>query len=705
MEDRFIGKKLDGRYLIQALIGSGGMAMVYKAVDLKENHVVAVKLLREECMENDDLVRRFKNESKAISVLNHANIVKVYDVSVSDRLQYIVMEYVDGITLKDYMEFRKQPLTYRETLHFVLQTLLALQHAHAKGIVHRDIKPQNIMLLANGNIKVMDFGIARFSRSENQTITDKAIGSVHYISPEQAKGDVTDLKADIYSVGVMMYEMLAGRLPFDGENAVGVAIKQISDLATPLCQLNPAVPEALQSITERAMAKEPRERYQSAGAMLADIEAFKRNPSIKFEYQYFGETDPTRYLDKAVNKTAQRRPDPRARAARTRNMAGSSSYAAQNAAANGTAKRRTSRSNTRFKEKWMWPIMAGGTLAFFLVSAFTCYVTLKKTLLFTKADDVPLPIFVGKMRSEIEGNAEYSGFTNIKFEEVADADNPAGRVVSQTPKPPRTVKSNAPITLYVSAGVVQVPVPEIVGMEQAAGVQAVKDAGLYVMIKYERVAKENDPFGFVLKLQSVDGAEVAAGQLMDTGTTIVVYVSSEYQETHTQVPQCIGLASVDEARMLLNSRSLQVGSITEEDSTLPAGSIIRQQPEYVENANKDDPEKKGFAPISSLVNLVISKGHTHTHVEVSRVEPQGCTTPGIITYTCSVCGDTYTQEIPALGHAWGEWVNVERPTVDKEGRDERTCTRDGSHKETRPVEKLKPPDSNIPDNSTGNSGH
>ncbi|MEG2843740.1 MAG: protein kinase, partial [Ruthenibacterium sp.] len=199
-----------------------------------------------------------------------------------------------GITLKDYMEYRKEPLTYKETLHFITQTLLALQHAHQKGIVHRDIKPQNIMLLADGNIKVMDFGIARFSRSENQTMTDKAIGSVHYISPEQAKGDVTDLKADIYSVGVMMYEMLSGRLPFESDSAVSVAIKQISDTPTPIRTINSAVPEALAAITQKAMAKEPRERYQSAGEMLSDLEAFKRNPNVKFDYQYTADTSPTR---------------------------------------------------------------------------------------------------------------------------------------------------------------------------------------------------------------------------------------------------------------------------------------------------------------------------------------------------------------------------------------------------------------------------
>ena len=218
--DNLIGKKLDGRYQLEELIGSGGMANVYKATDLLENRLVAVKILREECRGNEDLVRRFKNESKAISVLDHPNIVKVYDVSVTDKLQFIVMEYIDGITLKEYMEYRAQPLTYKETLHFITQVLAALQHAHEKGIVHRDIKPQNIMLLADSTIKVMDFGIARFSRSENQTMTDKAIGSVHYISPEQAKGDTTDAKADIYSVGVMMYEMLSGKLPFESDSPV-----------------------------------------------------------------------------------------------------------------------------------------------------------------------------------------------------------------------------------------------------------------------------------------------------------------------------------------------------------------------------------------------------------------------------------------------------------------------------------------------------
>ena len=226
--DNLIHRSLEGRYRIEQLLGAGGMANVYKGTDMQTGKLVAVKVLKQEYVNNPDLVRRFKNEAKAISLLNHPNITKVYDVSVSDDLQYIVMEYIEGITLKEYMEYRGKALTYKETVHFIMQILAALQHAHDKGIVHRDIKPQNIMLLSDGTIKVMDFGIARFSRSESRTITDKAIGSVHYISPEQARGNPTDLRADLYSVGVMMYEMLSGTLPFESDSPVSVAIKQIS---------------------------------------------------------------------------------------------------------------------------------------------------------------------------------------------------------------------------------------------------------------------------------------------------------------------------------------------------------------------------------------------------------------------------------------------------------------------------------------------
>ena len=227
--DNYIGKRLDGRYEITELIGQGGMANVYKATDVLDNRIVAVKILKREFSESDEFLRRFRNESKAIAVLSHPNIVKIYDMGFSEKLQYIVMEYIDGITLKEYID-SERVLNWKDAVHFIIQILRALQHAHNRGIVHRDIKPQNIMLLTDGTIKVMDFGIAKFAREESMTATDQAIGTVHYISPEQARGDVTDEKSDIYSVGVMFYEMLTGQKPFDTDNPVSIAVMHIKNI-------------------------------------------------------------------------------------------------------------------------------------------------------------------------------------------------------------------------------------------------------------------------------------------------------------------------------------------------------------------------------------------------------------------------------------------------------------------------------------------
>ena len=281
--DKNIGKKLDGRYEITELIGVGGMAEVYKGVDVIDNKTVAIKILKKEFAENEEFLRRFRNESKAIAVLSHPNIVKIYDVGFSEKIQYIVMEYIDGITLKEYIEEEKV-LTWKDTVHFVIQILRALQHAHDKGIVHRDIKPQNIMMFTDGTIKVMDFGIAKFAREEGKTATDQAIGSVHYISPEQASGNVTDAKSDIYSVGAMMYEMLTGRKPFDSDNPVAIAVMHMHDIPERPRAINPDIPDGLEEIVLRAMEKAPEDRYQTTAEMISDIEAFKADPHISFGY-------------------------------------------------------------------------------------------------------------------------------------------------------------------------------------------------------------------------------------------------------------------------------------------------------------------------------------------------------------------------------------------------------------------------------------
>ncbi|MDE6657234.1 MAG: protein kinase [Oscillospiraceae bacterium] len=281
--DKYIGRKLDGRYEITELIGVGGMADVYKATDMIDNKTVAVKILKREYAENEEFLRRFRNESKMIASLSHPNVVKVYDVGFSNKLQFIVMEYINGITLKEYIE-NEEVLTWQDSVHFVIQVLRALQHAHDKGIVHRDIKPQNIMMFEDGTIKVMDFGIAKSAREQAFTATDQTIGTVHYISPEQARGDQTDEKSDIYSVGVMFYEMLTGRKPFDSDKPVTIAVMHMKNMPKRPRAINPDIPAGLEEIILRAMEKDPENRYQTASDMIKDIESFKSNPSMVFGY-------------------------------------------------------------------------------------------------------------------------------------------------------------------------------------------------------------------------------------------------------------------------------------------------------------------------------------------------------------------------------------------------------------------------------------
>lgn len=301
--DNYTGRILGGRYLLKEIIGVGGMAVVYKAVDNVDNKTVAVKILKDEYAQDAQFRKRFKNESKAVAVLSHPNIVKVYDVSFGEKLQYIVMEYIEGITLKQYIQ-EKGVIDWREAVIFTSQILKALNHAHERGVIHRDIKPQNIMLLKdNRTIKVADFGIASFNnKGETKTMADGAIGSVHYISPEQAKGEFVDNKTDIYSVGVVLYEMLTGQLPFQSDSAVSVAIMQLQKEAVMPRKINPDIPVGIEQITMRAMQKSPRDRYRSANEMLLDLDEFRRNPNARFDYSYFVDTQPTKYVSGASGR-------------------------------------------------------------------------------------------------------------------------------------------------------------------------------------------------------------------------------------------------------------------------------------------------------------------------------------------------------------------------------------------------------------------
>ncbi len=577
--DKVIGTRLDGRYLIEELVGEGGMADVYRGQDLAVNRTVAVKILKAEYRDNEELVRRFMNESRAISVLNHPGIVKVYDVSVTDKVYYIAMEFINGITLKEYIEQRGEPLTYKEVVHFIQQVLRVLQHAHDKGIVHRDIKPQNIMILEDGSIKVMDFGIARLARSEIHTAEEQAIGSVHYISPEQAQGADTDHRADIYSVGIMMYEMLTGTLPFEDENAVSIAIKHISDQARPLLQVNPSVPQGLADITGKAMSKAPKDRYQSALEMLRDIEEFKENPSIKFEYDYAVGTPAAGYVDKVMSGGAP----PQAGRAR--------------GGKNGKPKK-----VKKYRRKHIGllvPISLGLALAVLGACLYYSYDLLQNSQnpLFVDIDDVPLPDFQGMAYSEVTDMLSRDPYRLLRLEvqEVFSLEDPAGTVISQNPKSDNnnqlTVKANQQVRLVVSIGIEEVTIPDFTMYTRHEAEDWVLDHGLTPYVR--------DVENSTVAPGQVIGSDPEFGMLVRSqpGTVITIYVSGKARNYAVIVPTVVNLENVEAAQRTLDTVNLIVGKITKIHSAEPEGTVLQQTP-----------EAGTVATIGDLVYITVSMG-------------------------------------------------------------------------------------------------
>lgn len=495
--DKYIGKRLDGRYEIHELLGVGGMAYVYKAYDNIEKRWVAIKILKEELAGNSDFLRRFRNESKAIAVLSHPNIVKVYDVSFGDRIQYIVMEYIDGITLKQYIE-QQGEIKWREALYFTVQILRALQHAHEKGIIHRDIKPQNIMLLEDGTIKVTDFGIARFSQAETQTMTDKAIGSVHYIAPEQARGGYINDKADIYSVGVMLYEMLTGQLPFVADNAVSVAIMQMQAEPTPPSRINPSIPKGLEEITMHAMEKNPAQRFPSAADMLEDVERFRRNPEIVFRYgeqvdRAYAGTSADIYGNVQQNAAPQKYNDNyeyEEEYVRSKNGARASNIIKGIVAA-----------------VIVVALVVGGIFGWRYLQNLTA--STNKT-----SDEIVLPNFVGKIyASDIEGNSEYADLTfEITYGNVPSKQ--PGEVLRQTPAAGSTVSTGTTVTIYVSSGpsTESAVIPNIVGYQYSAAKEELEAAGFVVTAEYDDESDKDE--NTVLSVSPNEGEKAKKGSVV-----------------------------------------------------------------------------------------------------------------------------------------------------------------------------------------------
>lgn len=569
--DKYTGKRLDGRYEIHELVGVGGMAYVYRAYDNIDDRTVAIKILKDEFLGNQDFIRRFKNESKAIAVLSHPNIVKVYDVSFGDRIQYIVEEFIDGITLKEYLDQQRE-LKWKEAVHFTLQILRALHHAHSKGIVHRDIKPQNIMLLQDGTIKVTDFGIARFSHSETRTMTDKAIGSVHYIAPEQARGEVADERADIYSVGVMLYEMLTGALPFEADNAVSVAIMQLQADPKPPRDINPAIPEGLEEITMRAMQKNPDQRYQSAAEMLEDIEAFQRNPSISFQYKYFIDEKPTKYVN-AISAVRNGR-------APAYNDGYEYEYEEEE------PPRRRQRGSSGGNKKTMMVVL--GILAAFLIVALSIGVAAIFRSCSVQPDDtIEMPSLVGQLYSDVQNNEEYTFKFTVETKE--DSTKEPGIILNQKPTAGMSVKKDGEVLLVVNSGAKPITVPDVTNYLQADAERKLHDMGFETTVI--EVPDDKIAAGYV------SSTEPKGNATAPEGSTIKILVSTGPENEQIPVPNVID-KNIEAAKAELLSAGLQVGEVTlQDDSDKPENTVIETNPLPGVPVDQD-----------SKVNIVVSSG-------------------------------------------------------------------------------------------------
>lgn len=616
--DKNIGRKLDGRYEITELIGVGGMADVYKATDILEDKTVAVKILKTEFANNEEFVRRFRNESKAIAVLSHPNIVKIFDVGFTEKIQFIVMEYIDGITLKEFME-QQGVIKWKDCVHFITQILRALQHAHDRGIVHRDIKPQNIMLFSDGTIKVMDFGIARFAREEGKTISDKAIGSVHYISPEQARGDITDEKSDIYSVGVMMYEMLCGVKPFDGDNPVSVALMHMQNEAPSLRSVNDSVPEGLEEIVIRAMQKEAPKRYQSASEMIKDIEEFKKNPSIVFEYKYLSEK--TQYFNaSAISKAAaettrtERGTDVKKMRTRSKVKEPINDYDDYD-----DYEEDESPSKSSYFVVVLTAIAAGIII---IVVAFIAFMIMK----YINPDDT---VSIGKMPNLIqcsykEVETYYADYFDLEVESQEYSNEiPSGAIIKQTPSVGKDyIIGNSTVKVVVSKGPRMVTVPNVYELDSNTALNMLKNnEGFNVIIT--SVFDEKIPKDQVIMTDPARNEKVAYG------STIRMYVSRGPEEQKITVPDCVGY-TLDQAKEKLGDKfTIQTMTV---DSIEPEGTVVEQSiPAFSESGQPN------IVDLNTTIILTLSTGKMpETEKAITFNVPSG--TKGKAIFNCYVNG-------------------------------------------------------------------
>ena len=498
--DQYIGRMLDDRYEILELIGSGGMANVYKARCHRLNRLVAIKILKSDLADNADFRRRFRDESRAVAQLSHANIVSVYDVSTSGETEYIVMELIDGITLKQYME-RRGRMDWRESLHFISQIMRGLSHAHSRGIIHRDIKPQNIMVLRDGSVKVADFGIACLANA-SQTLTQEALGSVHYISPEQARGDRIDARSDIYSAGVVLYEMLTGRLPFEGDSAVSVAIQHLSSVPLAPRDIDPSIPEPLELICMKAMNSDPDKRYPTADAMLEDLEKFRKDPTVDMDYirkelaEVQPDSEPTMPLPTAQVTTAMKK-----RADQQRRSEPEEEF--------------------RFRDKKSIAIMAG-----IFAAALVLVFLLFKLILGdfgpagnNKSYEVPNVRGMTVEEAQLTDGVKDIFEIVVKGTQRSDTYEP-GQIIQQSPEAGRSRKSNFVIEVYVAAEEVKVDMPDVTGKEYRQARIELQELNLD--LQFDFLSQNSDSYAKDMVISTIP----AADEPLKQGQKVTLYVST-----------------------------------------------------------------------------------------------------------------------------------------------------------------------------------
>ena len=601
--ENLVGQTLGGRYEVREVIGTGGMAIVYKAYCTVLHRYVAIKVLKEEFSQDEEFRKRFYNEAQAVAKLSQNNIVSIYDVCHADNCpEYIVMELCEGVTLKDYLR-KKHHLTWQETLYFAQQVARALDHAHSRGIIHQDIKPQNIMLLRDGTAKVMDFGIASFANSqETRKVSSEAIGSVHYISPEQAKGITVDFRTDLYSLGVVMYEMLTGTLPFRGDTAVAVVMQHLNTVPPVPSSIVPEIPKAMDEIVMHAMCANVNQRYSSAMDMFRDMERLRSNPNLVLNYSshnsdldetraisYHHDEDATQYIphtpaaetDEDATQYVPRATDNPSRSQPSNNYVQRPAEPYDDDDAYEAPVRQRSNGGKK-KSGGTGKVVAGAVIVVLL--AVVAFFAMKMVNSGGDTKTLQVPQFIGLNYSkDIKGNSEYSDFsfqiTEQEFtkSEAEDKNYSDGDVIDQNPRAKTTIDAGTTVSLTLASVVADeeetntVSVPSLAGKSYEDAQSALRAKGL----KAKRTEKTSESVaqGYVI------GSDPEAGEDVEAGSTVTVIVSSGSANTNKTVPNLKGM-TVEQATAALEKAGLSLGSVHEQESTETAGTVISQTVPY-----------------------------------------------------------------------------------------------------------------------------